>query len=204
MNYERVYNALICRAQSRLVLPDEYCERHHILPRAKGGTDDAFNIITLTGREHFLAHWLLWKWHNDQASAAAFWWMSQQSKNHTRKRITSYQFSIARKAASESKRGDRNPMYGLGDMHPNTRRVGVNNPNYGIVPWENSNVKNNERLSWLWDQRDRYQTEWNRLGCPHWYAFGNHIISSDNPPHSFTPHNFRNMVRWFDKGKVHI
>jgi hypothetical protein len=34
---------------------------HHIVPKAVGGTDDADNIVYLTYREHYLAHWMLAK-----------------------------------------------------------------------------------------------------------------------------------------------
>lgn len=40
-----------------------YTERHHILPRSLGGTDDAANLTNLTAREHFVCHWLLTKIH---------------------------------------------------------------------------------------------------------------------------------------------
>ena len=36
-----------------------YTERHHVLPRALGGSDDSSNLVTLTAREHFIAHMLL-------------------------------------------------------------------------------------------------------------------------------------------------
>lgn len=38
-----------------------YCEKHHILPRSLGGSDDASNLILLTARQHYVAHWILWK-----------------------------------------------------------------------------------------------------------------------------------------------
>lgn len=38
-----------------------YYEKHHIKPRACGGTDDHDNLVLLTAREHFLAHYLLCK-----------------------------------------------------------------------------------------------------------------------------------------------
>lgn len=38
-----------------------YYEKHHIVPRCIGGTDNDSNLINLSMREHFLAHWLLWK-----------------------------------------------------------------------------------------------------------------------------------------------
>lgn len=40
-----------------------YFERHHILPRCMGGSDDASNIVLLTPEEHFTAHVLLVKMH---------------------------------------------------------------------------------------------------------------------------------------------
>jgi hypothetical protein len=40
---------------------DCYTETHHIIPRCLGGSDAKENLIKLTLREHFLAHWLLWK-----------------------------------------------------------------------------------------------------------------------------------------------
>lgn len=40
---------------------NEYTEIHHIIPRCLKGTNNKSNLIELTLREHFLAHWLLWK-----------------------------------------------------------------------------------------------------------------------------------------------
>ena len=37
----------------------EHAERHHIIPRCIGGTDNVDNLIYLTPREHFIAHRLL-------------------------------------------------------------------------------------------------------------------------------------------------
>ena len=38
---------------------DEYCERHHMLPKCMGGTDDKNNLIDLFAKEHFEVHRLL-------------------------------------------------------------------------------------------------------------------------------------------------
>ncbi len=37
----------------------DYVERHHIIPRSLGGTNERSNIVRLTAREHFIAHLLL-------------------------------------------------------------------------------------------------------------------------------------------------
>ena len=62
MNYFLVYQKLIAKAKER-VCPNGYVERHHILPRALGGTNDSSNLVALTAKEHFLAHVILAKIH---------------------------------------------------------------------------------------------------------------------------------------------
>lgn len=62
MNYFLAYQRLIAKAKAR-VCPNGYVERHHILPRALGGSDDSTNLVALTAREHFVAHVLLAKIH---------------------------------------------------------------------------------------------------------------------------------------------
>lgn len=59
MNYKRIYNELITNALNRQQ-PYCYLERHHIIPRSRGG-QDYNNIALLTVREHLLAHILLAK-----------------------------------------------------------------------------------------------------------------------------------------------
>jgi hypothetical protein len=63
--YTRWYNNITENAKSRHI--DDYTERHHILPRSLGGTDDATNLVDLTAREHFICHWLLTKMHTGEA-----------------------------------------------------------------------------------------------------------------------------------------
>jgi hypothetical protein len=62
MNYFLAYQRLIAKAKAR-VCPEGYVERHHILPKALGGTDDSSNLVALTAKEHFVAHVLLAKIH---------------------------------------------------------------------------------------------------------------------------------------------
>jgi hypothetical protein len=59
MNYVGIYTALIERAKGRKI--GGYSERHHIVPRCVGGSDDNENIAELTAREHYVAHQLLIK-----------------------------------------------------------------------------------------------------------------------------------------------
>lgn len=61
MNYELIYYELVISRQYREMVNGTYYERHHILPKSMGGTEDKENLVYLTGREHFIAHALLAK-----------------------------------------------------------------------------------------------------------------------------------------------
>ena len=58
--YRRWYDALMAKARARNSL-NGYSERHHIKPKSLGGSDVRSNIVRLTYREHYLAHWMLTK-----------------------------------------------------------------------------------------------------------------------------------------------
>jgi hypothetical protein len=64
VDYKRIYDELITRGKNRV--PDGYVERHHIVPRCMGGTDDSNNMVALTAEEHYLAHLLLVKMHPEE------------------------------------------------------------------------------------------------------------------------------------------
>lgn len=64
--YQRWYEALCAKAGARAI-PTCYTEEHHILPRSLGGSDDPSNLVRLEYREHYLAHWLLTKFHTGPA-----------------------------------------------------------------------------------------------------------------------------------------
>jgi hypothetical protein len=57
MNYQRIHDAIIERAKTRKL--EGYKERHHIIPRCIGGTNDLENLVNLTAKEHFIIHLLL-------------------------------------------------------------------------------------------------------------------------------------------------
>ena len=62
MNYQKIYDGLIAKCQARQLV-DGYKERHHIIPKSLGGSNDPSNLVDLTAREHFVAHFLLAKIH---------------------------------------------------------------------------------------------------------------------------------------------
>jgi hypothetical protein len=59
MNYKKHYDKLIDKAKNRIL--KGYVEKHHIIPKCMGGSNEKYNIVPLTPEEHFLAHILLTK-----------------------------------------------------------------------------------------------------------------------------------------------
>tara|TARA_B110000285_G_scaffold94997_1_gene108414 strand:+ start:989 stop:1621 length:633 start_codon:yes stop_codon:yes gene_type:complete len=57
--YRLWHNNIIAKAKNRTL--DCYKEKHHILPRSLGGSNDKSNLVELTAREHFIVHMLLCK-----------------------------------------------------------------------------------------------------------------------------------------------
>ena len=108
MNYQWHHDRLIETRKNRVIEDDVYYERHHIVMRSMGGTDDEANLVLLTAREHFLSHWLLWMIHkidvnsnprDKQRVALAFHAMCTWNKSNTKRKITSSRmFAEAREA----------------------------------------------------------------------------------------------------------
>ena len=92
MNYQRIYDQIIERAKSenRQKGTGIYYEKHHIIPRCLGGSDNKENLILLTAREHFLAHWLLHEiYPENRKLSIAFWMMCNVKDNYQERYIPS-------------------------------------------------------------------------------------------------------------------
>jgi hypothetical protein len=70
MNYQIIYDQLIQKRKDNPVV-EGYKENHHILPKSLCGEDTKENLVSLTGREHWIAHLLLHKIHKCSQTAHA-------------------------------------------------------------------------------------------------------------------------------------
>jgi hypothetical protein len=61
MDYKKNYDLLIEKCNNRNI--EGYIEKHHIIPKSLGGSDEKENLVALTAREHFIAHLILAKIH---------------------------------------------------------------------------------------------------------------------------------------------
>ena len=104
LHYINRYNRYIDSLKGQVV--SGYSEKHHILPKAFGGSDDATNLIELTARQHFVAHWILSRAHGGKM-ANAFWLMVHATKKNSRYDgfVLSRVYEEARKMHSESQKG---------------------------------------------------------------------------------------------------
>jgi hypothetical protein len=106
MNYRNIYNSIIDRYKSQQGLT----EKHHIIPRCMGGSDDPENLVAVSPRVHYILHLLLYKFVEKKYRKQmwyAVWNMSHQGKT---KSGSMYQF--IREQASERQReirGNRVP-----------------------------------------------------------------------------------------------
>ena len=66
--------------------PDDgaYYERHHVVPKSLGGSNEPSNLVYMTGKAHFVAHHLLFKIHGVGPMASAFWAMCTMDKTRSR------------------------------------------------------------------------------------------------------------------------
>lgn len=115
MDYSKIYEQLM---QNAIDYPKDeiYKELHHIVPKCMGGTDNKSNLVHLTARQHFLAHWLLYKIHKTSSLVHAWHSMSRIGKGQEHRKINSHLFEYCKKhrskLLSESSKGKNNHFYG--------------------------------------------------------------------------------------------
>jgi hypothetical protein len=102
MNYSIIYSDLMDRANKadRVKGTGEYYESHHVIPRCLGGSDDKNNLVLLSAREHFLAHWMLCRIYKGNSSIIKAFNRMCCTMTEER-RCNSNKFSYARKLYAE-------------------------------------------------------------------------------------------------------
>lgn len=90
----------ILNTRGRVITENIYKERHHIVPRAQGGSDSEENLIDLTAKEHFIAHKLLAKENPDILCLQQAWaCMAFMGKDHHE--VTPEEFAECREAQAK-------------------------------------------------------------------------------------------------------
>lgn len=117
--YTKWYFDIISNANSRTITG--YTEQHHIIPKSLGGNNNKENLVNLTGREHFICHWLLTKMVSETKPKYQMWnafscMLYRELPGKTRYKVTGRVFENIKKEGSKIKSikfsGSGNPMYG--------------------------------------------------------------------------------------------
>ena len=107
MDYKKIYEQLIAKASGRKTEKDIYYEKHHIVPRCLGGTDEDLNLVNLTAEEHFVAHQLLVKiYPNDKKLMSA---LSKMCSSSSKNKRTNKWYGWIRKRYALSVSAENNP-----------------------------------------------------------------------------------------------
>jgi hypothetical protein len=137
MNYQLIHDSIIDRAKTRVLPKETYTERHHIIPRCMGGSDDKSNLVDLTAKEHFIVHKLLVETHpeSDQMKLA-IWFMSNTINSEGRNyRVSAMEYERYKILISRVKTKDQ-------DVFINELKVIYGDKyDYGKVVYLNQNYK---------------------------------------------------------------
>lgn len=101
----------ILHTRGRFACGNEYCERHHIVPKCKNGSNDENNLIDLFAKEHFIAHKLLYLENPDDAQLAYAYTLMAFMKDRKLQRyeLTPEEYEEARKVYAIKFSGKNNP-----------------------------------------------------------------------------------------------
>lgn len=118
--YTSWYNSIVSQAKHRSTISG-YVEKHHIIPKSLGGTNDQSNIVSLTAREHFICHRLLTRMTTGNLRRKMLHALGKfiQANRYQSRIFTSRQYDIIRRAISEARLGVKHTKDTLAKMKAN-------------------------------------------------------------------------------------
>ena len=134
--YDEFINNIL-ETRGRFNCGEKYHERHHIIPRSCGGTNNKNNLIDLFAKEHFEAHRLLALENPNNDKLIYAWYMMShiEGNNQQRYKVTAEEYEEAKisysQMLSEKMSGENNMWYGV-------HMYGKDNPFYGKTHSEES------------------------------------------------------------------
>jgi hypothetical protein len=173
MDYQRIYNNIVSRGKSRVT--EGYTERHHIIPRCMGGTDELNNLVDLTAEEHYVCHQLLVHiYPNEIGLVRAAMFMTASGAGP--KRQGNKMYGWLRRRFSEYMSGPNNPSTLNGTWNKGitgyknkvnfsdktiesmSARMKKNNPCAGVKPWNHPRATVVTKA--IWARADEIYNTW--------------------------------------------
>jgi hypothetical protein len=97
------YNKIISYYKGMIV--EGYVEKHHIVPKCHGGTNELSNLVALPPKAHFICHYLLHKAYPTDSSLAHAFSMMCVNNPHQNRRSSGILYEKARMARSNALKG---------------------------------------------------------------------------------------------------
>jgi hypothetical protein len=176
MNYQKIYNQIIERAKNRVL--EDYKEKHHIVPKCLGGSNEKENLVELTAREHFLCHILLCEiYPNETKLKYALYLMNIGKQKHKDAdyRITSRIYERLKKEHSllmignQTRKGikcsdETKRKIGEKNKHNKPEGFGKKHDGYGDIikeTWKVEGRKENqsEKMKQSWSNKNRKENQ---------------------------------------------
>ena len=182
MNYRRHYKLLIDKAlNENRVKGETYYEKHHIIPRSEGGDNSKENLVLLTAREHYLAHWLLFREDSTPSRAYAFWRMNTKNNNQSSRGYQEAREAHAKHLSKELKGKERSTELKEKISKANLKKVAS-----GIHPWQGPKSEEWKNQIRITQQRlvEEGKHNFNSKNCKEWAkkrveTGSHHFLKSD-------------------------
>ena len=110
----------ILNTRGRFACGEEYCERHHIVPRCMDGSDEDYNLIDLYAKEHYEAHRLLAEENPDNQKLVFAWWImsTKSATTNGRYELTAEEYELAKIALSKAQSKAKKEQFANKENHP--------------------------------------------------------------------------------------
>jgi hypothetical protein len=161
MNYQKHYNNLIDRAKNRVL--DGYVEKHHILPKCMGGSNEIENLVALTAEEHFVAHQLLIKIYPDEHKlvyAARMMCLTTQKTKRNNKSYGWLRKTVIETKPRKKRKKETKPRKKRILSREHKRKIGLSRLNYTHNDLTKQKIKDSNKTSNVGKKHDI-------VGCPH-------------------------------------
>jgi hypothetical protein len=219
MDYRKIYNNIVRRGQNRIL--EGYTEKHHIVPRCLGGTDDADNLVSLTPEEHYLCHLLLVKIYPNNISLVKAAMFMTASNNYIKRNNKVYGW--LKREYSNSIKGTGNPnhngqarkkyieKHGVPKVSKeyvtiewkdkiSKRMQGKKNPIAGVKPWNHPRATDYSKS--VWKQADVIYNIWLENDRPSYCKLYTLVNNKCYTNESKVIGPYMNIVKYFRSGWV--
>ena len=140
--YKIWHDNIVSKAKSRVLTC--YTEKHHILPKCLGGSNNEDNLVRLTAKEHFIVHMLLCKFTEGLAKRKmyfAFNAMCSLKLSNNNKRQYKVTSRIAHKLRIESLQFIKGNKFNVGRIPSKKTRLKISQATKGLKRTEETKAK---------------------------------------------------------------